>query len=638
MLVYLENKSTFNEDILGNVIEEKILSLVEEKLGHSVGENEVRSWKNSLGYMDRVLNDDAIPEDSGVAIEYNIPQTSKRIDFIITGKTTLKHSAAVIIELKQWEQIELTTKDAIVSTYVGGGVREVTHPSYQAWTYAALLKDFNEEARADDVSLHPCAYLHNCEVEDVVRHTFYQDHLNNAPAFLKPDALKLREFIAEHVKYGDSGQLMYRLRDGKISPSKNLADKLESLIQGNREFLMIDDQKLVYETAMDLATLTGSSKQVLIVEGGPGTGKSVVAVNLLVDFIKGKKNTKYVTKNAAPRAVYESKLTRSMKKSEISILFTGSGSFTQTPANTFDTLIVDEAHRLNAKSGMMQNLGENQIKEIINASGLSVFFIDEDQRIHFKDIGTIDEIRKWANENNAEITEMVLASQFRCNGSDGYLAWVDNTLQIHETANKTLANIDYDFLVCETPNDLRDLIVNQNQVNNKARMVAGYCWEWAGKRDKTIEDVNIAKYNFSAKWNLSDDGGLWIVKPDSVKEVGCIHTCQGLELDYIGVLIGPDFIVRNGEVMTDGTKRAKSDASIRGFKSLLKTNPEEAKAKVDMIIKNTYRTLMTRGQKGCYVFSTDPETNEYLKCSIQVKAQLIRVLHNTVVIYSVIRL
>jgi len=616
MLVYLEDKSTFNEDILSNIIEEKILSLVEEKLGHSVGKNEVRSWKNSLGYMDRVLNDDAIPDDAGVAIEYNIPQTSKRIDFIITGKTTNEHHAAVIIELKQWEQIELTTKDAIVSTYVGGGIREVLHPSYQAWTYAALLKDFNEEARADDVSLHPCAYLHNCEVEDVVRHTFYQDHLNNAPVFLKPDALKLREFIAEHVKYGDSGQLMYRLRDGKISPSKNLADKLESLIQGNKEFLMIDDQKLVYETAIDLANMTGSSKQVLIVEGGPGTGKSVVAVNLLVDLIKGKKNTKYVTKNAAPRAVYESKLTKSMKKSEISNLFTGSGSFTQTPTNTFDTLIVDEAHRLNAKSGMMQNLGENQIKEIINASGLSVFFIDEDQRIHFKDIGTIDEIRKWANKHNAEITEMVLASQFRCNGSDGYLAWVDNTLQIHQTANETLGDINYDFLVCETPNDLRDLIVDHNQANNKARMVAGYCWEWAGKRDNTIEDVVIAKYNFSAKWNLSNDGGLWIVKPDSVKEVGCIHTCQGLELDYIGVLIGPDLIVRNGEVMTDGMKRAKSDASIRGFKSLLKSNPEEAKAKVDMIIKNTYRTLMTRGQKGCYVFSTDTETNEYLKYSM----------------------
>ncbi len=616
MLVYLEDKSTFNQDILGNTIEEKILSLVEKKLGHSVAENEVRSWKNSLGYMDRVLNNDAIPEDAGVAIEYNIPQTSKRIDFIITGKTTSTHNVAVIIELKQWEQIDLTTKDAIVSTYVGGGIREVPHPSYQAWTYAALLKDFNEEARADDVSLHPCAYLHNCEVEDVVRHSFYKDHLNNAPAFLKSDALKLREFISENVKFGDSGQLMYRLRDGKISPSKNLADKLESLIQGNKEFLMIDDQKLVYETAMHLANKTCTSKQVLIVEGGPGTGKSVVAVNLLVDLIRDKKNTKYVTKNAAPRAVYESKLTKSMKKSEISNLFTGSGSFIQTPTNMFDALIVDEAHRLNAKSGMMQNLGENQIKEIINASELSVFFIDEEQRIHFKDIGTIDEIRKWSNEHNAEITEMVLASQFRCNGSDGYLAWVDNTLQINRTTNETISDIDYDFLVCETPNDLRDLIVDRNQANNKARMVAGYCWEWEGKRNKSVEDVVIAKYNFSAKWNLSDDGSLWIVKPDSVHEIGCIHTCQGLELDYIGVLIGSDLIVRKGEVMTDGTKRARSDASIRGFKSLLKSNPEEANTKVDMIIKNTYRTLMTRGQKGCYVFSTDPETNEYLRYSM----------------------
>lgn len=616
MLVYIEDKKTFNEDVLENNIEEKILNLMQEKLGKRVSLNEIRSWKNSLPYMDRVLNNSSIPDDAGIAIEYGIPQTSKRVDFIITGTDDAGNQTAVIVELKQWEKVELTSKDAIVSTYLGGGQRETSHPSYQAWSYSSLLEDFNEEARANDVSLYPCAYLHNCISDDVICNSFYQEHIDKAPPFLKSDATKLREFIAQHVKYGDSGELMYRIRDGKISPSKNLADKLQSLLSGNKEFLMIDDQKLVYETAMDLCrNARSTTKEVMIVEGGPGTGKSVVAINLLVELITQKKNTKYVTKNAAPRTVYESKLIGSMKKTEISNLFTGSGTFTTTPNGTFDALVVDEAHRLNAKSGMFQNKGENQIKEIIHAANCSVFFIDEDQRVHFKDIGTIDEIKKWARKKNANVTEMKLESQFRCNGSDGYLSWVDNTLQIRDTANETLQDIDYNFTVFESPAEMQERIFELNKINNKSRIVAGYCWKWEGKKDSAIKDIVIARYNFAAKWNLADDGNLWIVNQESVNEIGCIHTCQGLELDYIGVIIGPDLVVRNGEVVTNCNERASSDASIKGYKKLLKTSPEEAEAKADMIIKNTYRTLMTRGQKGCFVFSTDPETNEYLQYS-----------------------
>ncbi len=619
MLVYIEDKKTFSNDVLENNIEEKILDLMQEKLGKRVSPSEIRSWKNSLPYMDRVLNSEDIPDDAGIAIEYGIPQTSKRVDFIVTGTNDRGNQSAVIIELKQWEKVESTTKDAIVSTYLGGGVRETSHPSYQAWSYAALLEDFNEEARAEDVSLFPCAYLHNCISGDSINNPFYEEHIDKAPPFLKSDAAKLREFISSHVKKGDSGKLMYRIRDGRISPSKNLADKLASLLEGNKEFLMIDDQKLVYETSIDLGIRAGNgSKEVLIVEGGPGTGKSVVAINLLVSLIGQKKNTKYVTKNAAPRTVYESKLVGSMKKSEISNLFTGSGTFTTTPSGAFDTLIVDEAHRLNAKSGMFQNKGENQIKEIIHSANCSVFFIDEDQRVHFKDIGTIAEIKKWANEEEANVTQMKLESQFRCNGSDGYLAWVDNTLQIRNTVNETMKDIDYDFSVCESPNDLQAKIFDLNKFNNKSRVVAGYCWKWAGKKDKSIEDIVIAKYNFSARWNLADDGNLWILNEESVNEVGCIHTCQGLELDYIGVIIGPDLIVRNGDVITNGKARASTDASIKGYKKLYSESPDEADAKAGMIIKNTYRTLMTRGQKGCFVFSTDPETNEYLQYSCGV--------------------
>jgi uncharacterized protein len=154
-------------------------------------------------------------------------------------------------------------------------------------------------------------------------------------------------------------------------------------------------------------------------------------------------------------------------------------------------------------------------------------------------------------------------------------------------------------------------IIRKNTINNKSRIVAGYCWKWVSKKDSLANDIVIGDY--AAKWNLNSHGQAWIIHPDSVSEVGCIHTCQGLELDYVGVIIGPDLIVRNGQVITDASKRASTDQSLKGLKNISRVNPEKAKAIADMIIKNTYRTLMTRGMKGCYIYSTDSETQEYFR-------------------------
>ncbi len=603
------------KDVMSNDIGDIVHRAFKKATGHKTSMSEIRSWENSMQYMYRVLEDDEISQNTEIAIEYHIPQSSKRIDFIIAGKNAKRQDAAILIELKQWSEATLSDKDGIVVSYVGRAEREVSHPSYQAWTYACLLEDFNQTVHEEHIQLHPCAYLHNYEQDDVITNEFYKDYTDKAPVFLKPDALKLREFIKANVKYGDKDQVMYRIDHGKIKPSKNLADKLDSMLQGNQEFLMIDDQKVVYETALKLAEQsTVNNKNVLIVQGGPGTGKSVVAINLLVELTKKQLLTKYVTRNAAPRDVYESKLTKSFRKSHISNLFSGSGSFTETKPNLFDALIVDEAHRLNAKSGMYQNKGENQIKEIIESSKFSIFFLDEDQKVTLKDIGESEEIKMWAFQIGAKTQELILESQFRCNGSDGYLAWLDNTLQIHETANETMAGIDYDFKVINNPNELRDLIFEKNKIANKARLVAGYCWKWQSKNDRTgqVKDVIIDEYDFAMRWNLASDGNLWILKPDAVNEIGCIHTCQGLEMDYVGVIIGPDLIVRNGRIITDATKRAGSDKSVHGYKKMHAEDPAAAEALADQIIKNTYRTLMTRGQKGCYVHSVDAETQHYL--------------------------
>lgn len=615
MIVYQSTKAEFLVDA-ANGIEDIVRDHVAHNLGLHVelGGSEYNSWKNSLGnYMFHVMNSPEIPNDAVVAVEYSIPRTKNRIDFIISGLDEKRQEKVVIIELKQWSDVQTTHKDAVVITRFQHGSAETNHPSYQAWSYSTLLHNFNEVVYQEKIDLIPCAYLHNHIDNDTVSNEFYQTYLDKAPLFCKGEKDKLQNFIKRFVKYGGAKNLLYRIDTGNVRPSKELADSLSSMMKGNIEFVLIDDQKLVYETGLDLAGRSkDAEKNVLIVEGGPGTGKSVVAINLLVTCIKKKLNAHYVTKNAAPRAVFEAKLSGSMKKSEISNLFQSSGSYIGAKKDEIDVLIVDEAHRLNEKSGVFSNLGENQIKELIFAAKTSIFFIDEDQRVTWKDIGNSSAIEQWARQLGASVSRAKLESQFRCNGSDGYLAWLDNTLEIKETANSTLEGINYDFQVFDSPSLLREKIIARNQ-NNKARIVAGYCWEWVSKKDKNAFDITFSEHDFSMQWNLTEDGSAYLIASNSVNQVGCIHTCQGLELEYVGVIIGKDLVVRDGKIITKPSERAKSDKSLNGYKRDLKAGIAGTESKADLIIKNTYRTLMTRGMKGCYIFCEDEETREYFK-------------------------
>ncbi len=289
---------------------------------------------------------------------------------------------------------------------------------------------------------------------------------------------------------------------------------------------------------------------------------------------------------------------KKVKKTDIKALFQSSGTFHTRKTNELQIAIVDEAHRLRKKSGMFQNQGEDQIKEIINASIFSVFFIDRNQRVTFNDAGTIDKIRNFAQEQNSLIYEGVLESQFRCNGSDGYLAWLDNVLQIAETANYDGFEGDYDFKIFDNPHEMYDTIKAKNKINNKSRVLAGYCWDWPkeGRMTSLIKDIQIPEHNFGISWNLGNSD-TYAIDPDSINEAGCIHTTQGLEFEYVGVIIGDDLRYENGKLIVDINKRAKTDQSIKGIKKLLKENPEEAQHIANEIVKNTYRTLMTRGQR-----------------------------------------
>lgn len=624
MIVYESVKESFIEDVNLGVIADKIREKYIEALHRRPSAPEFNSWKNSMQYMRGVLSDKDIPSNMGIAIEYNIPPTGCRIDFLMSGYSKSDSHEAIIVELKQWD--ECTEVDRVegiykVNTYTGGALRDVNHPSYQAMTYANLIREYNKNVEDKKINIRPCAFLHNYYItnNDPLLKEQYQEYIKEAPIFAHSDVLKLREFIKKYIKVGDDKKVLYEIEKGKIKPSKMLQDTLENMLKGNKEFYMIDSQNIVYQYALKIATdtLKSNEKNVIIVKGGPGTGKSVLAINLLVELNKKNMTCFYVTKNSAPRGVYSTKLKGQYTNEYIENLFQGSGNFFDKENNVIDCLVVDEAHRLTEKSGFHSNLGENQVKELINASKFSIFFLDENQRVTLKDIGSEELIRKYANELGAKINIYELNSQFRCNGSDGYIAWLDNILEIRETANFDIDGFNYEFKIFDNPNELRDAIEEKNKENNKSRIVAGYCWEWPkdNRNNPNYNDIIIPEYNFEISWNL-DGKELFALGENTVKQAGCIHTTQGLEFDYVGVIIGKDLRYENGNVVTDFTKRAKSDSSLKGIKKMYKENHEKALKLSDEIIKNTYRTLMTRGMKGCYVYCEDKPLAEYLKSRI----------------------
>ncbi|WP_310601863.1 DNA/RNA helicase domain-containing protein, partial [Anaerosporobacter sp.] len=486
-------------------IEENIYN----KMNRRSARSEFRSWENSLEYMYKVLNDTEIPMNSGIAIEYNIPQTSKRVDFIISGYGENKESNVVIIELKQWDKVDAVSgQDALVETFTGGAVRKVVHPSYQAWSYAAMIYDYNQNVQLGNIVLHPCAYMHNYRKgnSEKLEENQYREYVEDAPFFGRGEVSKLRDFIKKSVKTGDDKQLLYDIDNGKIKPSKSLQDSIKGMIEGNQEFIMLDEQKVVYEEILStsLECVADQKKRTVIVKGGPGTGKTVVAINLLAKLTNEGLFVQYTSKNSAPRNVYAKKLT-GHRKSSINNMFKGAGSYIDAEGNIVDIIICDEGHRLTAKTQLGPKIaGENQIKEIINASLCSVFFIDESQRVTLNDIGTVDEIKKWAELLDSHVSEMELTSQFRCNGSDGYLAWLDDTLEIRETANCDMWDIDYDIKIVDSPNEVRNLIIERNKVSNHSRILAGYCWEWlkAQQNNTTYHDIKINDFEMS--WNLGN--------------------------------------------------------------------------------------------------------------------------------------
>ncbi|CDF12023.1 putative uncharacterized protein [Mycoplasma sp. CAG:776] len=609
MIIFACLKKEFDEYVNQGIISNKVYDAYKEKLGKRTKLNQIKAWANSLPFMKSILDD--LPDNVGIAIEFNIPLTSKRVDLVISGYDNNYKPVIILFELKQWEYVDdVKNQDAVVKTLISNKEKNSLHPSYQVLCYAELLENYNHYIENHEVKIIPIVYLHNysLKVNDVLLANKFKKYYKKAPIYGKENITQLKLFIENSIIFGDHLDIVKQIDQSEVKPNKKLLDSLENMIQNNKIYTLLDEQKTVVEIIKQEAkkAFAMSEKRVIIVKGGPGTGKSVVAIYLLGELLKLGLMGAYVSKNMAPRKVYKNSL---VHNNEISIheLFKSSGYFFKDPENKYDFLLVDEAHRLQEKSGIHNNIGENQIKEIIHASKLSVFFIDERQMITLKDIGNIANIKYFAKFYQASIVELDLQSQFRCNGSDSYLDFIDSLLYNKRGNYK----FHFDFQVLDTPNELRDLIQSKN-TSNDARLVAGFCWRRNAKEADNQYYMDITIGDFQSSWNLKH-GEPFATRENAINEVGCIHNVQGLEFDYIGVIIGPDLKYQNGKVITDYKERANTEKSLYGLHVLMKQDKEYYEKLADTIIRNTYRVLLTRGLKGCYVYACDPKLQEHLK-------------------------
>ncbi|ATZ16300.1 hypothetical protein JN01_0286 [Entomoplasma freundtii] len=633
MIIYQENKDNFLEDIQNRDIQDKIADFYLEKLGKRPSPSEKRSWQNSLTEVYYVLNDQRIPNESRVTIEYNLPSTNRRIDVIVSGTDNQGKPTAILIELKQWEKANLVaTKDGLVTTFLGGNPnRETVHPSYQVWSYFQFMKDYSRLYHQEKLAFIICAYLHNYKKanNEPLLDKHYEYYTKEAPIFFNGDNRLLSDYISHTIKGPDEQGIINRLDQEPKQPSKSLQNDISSLILENEDFVLLDSQKIAFEEIKSLTkkSKNDSQKRVVIIEGAPGTGKSVIAFQLLASFLKQSMSVSYISKNAALRSVFSTKLINKksnkndqgqrLTKSRLDNLMMGSGSFYKTMPNTYDVLLVDEAHRLNFKSGMFKNKGENQIKEIIESTLVSVFFVDDKQQVTSSDIGSKVQILTDAKSMNVRpenIKILNLNSQFRMSGSNNFLEWLDFALglaSLNESLKPDLTLDGYDFKIYDSIDEMTNDLETKNNLNNKTRLVAGYCWDWVSKKDPNSYDIDLSP-TFKKQWNLSNDN-TWAISENSFEQVGCIHTSQGLEFDYVGVIVGPDLYIKNGLLKTNPLARAKTDKSLNGLIGLIKKGDQESLDKAKLIILNTYRVLFTRGTKGCYIYFTDPEVKEYFQ-------------------------
>lgn len=622
MRLYAGTSGQFVEDTVLNQIAGKLKNAFFSHYRYNPSRAEVSSWQNSLRAMAGILQYGDLM-DHGVMLEYQLPLTSQRLDFMVTGKGHANNDNAVIVELKQWDRCSAADGDNEVVTFVGGTNRELLHPSAQVGRYRMYLSDTHSAFHETEnpVSLSACAYLHNYphDPDDVLYDSKFEIVLKSDPIFTMDDAPALMGYLRERMIAGQGMEVLKRVEESRYRPSRKLMDHVGQVINGNSRYVLLDEQVVAYDKVRALARkgFHDRRKAAIIIKGGPGTGKSVIAIKLMADLLLDGYNAHYATGSKA-----FTETLRNIIGNRGAIQFKYFNSYLTAQNNEIDVLIADESHRIRKTSNTRFMAAANrsnleQIEELLSAAKVCVFLIDDVQVVRPNEIGSVEYIRRHAQAMGCNIIEYELETQFRCSGSDAFVNWIDNTLGIRRTANVLWeGNESFDFRVFDTPQTLEEAIREKAADGFSARMTAGFCWKWSHPRPDggLFDDVVIGDYR--RPWNARPEAAklakgipksfLWAHLPGGIDQIGCIYTAQGFEFDYAGVIFGTDLRYCFDRQEWIGDKQKSHD-------TIVKRSGE----KFTDLVKNTYRVLLSRGMKGCYVHFMDKETERFFRSRME---------------------
>lgn len=619
MKLYTGSSEQFIQDILENKLADKLKTAYESYYYRFASPQELISWTNSLQFVKNIIEYSSL-KDNMLVVEYELPYSNRRIDCLLFGKGPDASPNAVIMELKQWSKVENCDLENEVLTFTGGANRFEAHPSFQAQGYYSYLKDFVEVFGNGTINLSAISYCHNySRTSDVMFGPKFQSIVKDFPLFAKEDVPELARYLKARLSAGDGLEIFNRFSSSPVGPTKKLLEHTSKMIKGQKVFNLLEDQLAAYYAILDRAKKASKlkGKCVIMVRGGPGTGKSVIALNVIAELLSKGQTVFHATGSAA----FTSTL-RKIVGNRAASMFKYFISFTNAKENSIDVLVCDEAHRIRAKSvsrftPKAERTDKPQVDELIEAAKVSVFFIDDYQVVRPYEQGSTEMIRASAKKHAAEVFEFELKTQFRCSGSDGYLNWLDNALGIKETANSMLTkNEKMDFKIFDSPHALYEAIRRKNEAKpNSARMAAGFCWPWSNpKSDGTlVEDVVIG--DFRMTWEAKNDmkvapgippAKLWAYDPQGANQMGSIYTIQGFEFDYVGVVFGDDLSWDSNARTWVGKPQNSSDAAVK-----------RDKENFVRYVKNAYRVLLTRGMVGCYVYFLNKDTESYFRSLIQ---------------------
>ncbi len=593
----------------------------------ATGISEVRSWENSLP----PFLADVVEAGLGhveVLLEHRLPYTPKRVDALLCGvhPATGKPSY-VLVELKQWTNAESIGRDLVhVPQY---GDQPVLHPAEQVRRYCQQLVDFTPILAKEADGVHGIAYLHNAGAEGWRLTNYRIDEYGRLYTRDERQELidRLRTLLApDPTTRAAARRAADDLLKAPTEPSKQLLQHAAAEVNQREQFVLLDEQQVAYATVEQAVELAGdeNTKTVVIVLGGPGSGKSVVALSLLGDLSRAGRKVMHATGSSSFTSTLR-KIVVGSRSTRAQQLFVYFNSFIGEQKNSLDVVICDEAHRIRETSvnrftkAAKRATAKRQVEELIDIARTPVFLLDEHQVVRPGEMGTEDEITAAARAAGCRVSVVRLRGQYRCGGSELYDEWVVRLLGLADLPPVPWSELThgtddrYQVASLPTPLALESWLMTRNPgSDDTARIAAGYCWPWSdpvrtvgGKA--LVDDVVIGGWR--RPWNAKDKGAVpgapashfWASDPRGFGQVGCIYTAQGFEYDWSGVIFGDDF-VRRGESWVARRDRSHDGAVKRA-----------AEEEFPALVRNTYKVLLTRGMKATALYSTDPETQAFLE-------------------------